>query len=292
MRFRKSIRICKGIKVNFSKSGASFTTGIPGFSFTTGRKGVYLNAGIPGTGLYSRTKLGGSSGVKRKTHSATKRTISTGINLHMDDNGFMSFAYSDGRLITDQSMIRKIKATPQYKNEKERMQSEHNKDIAQKVIEFNEHSESFINIHKFSANVENESRYIEELENLKQLFYTPVQYNIPAPTEDEIKQQLYNEAKQKNKSIAFWTLKARNNQYVNDNFEELYSKSVALWNSNKQSFDEEQLYLEAKKNAEFKQEYLDKRASLEATLSGDECFIGLAIDVWLGDVELPVNCNI
>ena len=65
IRYRKSIKIAKGVKLNFSKSGVSTTFGIPGFSYTVGKKGTYLNAGIPGTGLSYRTKVGGSTSGNR-----------------------------------------------------------------------------------------------------------------------------------------------------------------------------------------------------------------------------------
>lgn len=293
MRFRKSVRLCKGLKVNFSKSGASFTTGIPGFSLTSGKKGVYLNTGIPGTGLYNRTKLGSSSGSSENRRGpAKKRTVSTKINLHMDDNGAMTFAYANGRAITDDATIRKIKTTPQYKSEKERMQKEHDNDIAHKVLEFNQNAESFININKFAAKVESEGAYKTALENHKQRFYTAAQYTVPAPTEENVKKRLLQEAKQQIKSALFWTLKEKHDQYINENFDKEFARSMDFWKNEKQKFDEEQLQIQTSKNAEFEKEYLEKRAALEAALYGDECYIGVAIGKWLEDVELPVNCGI
>ena len=50
MRFRKSLKIAKGVKLNLSKTGASFTLGTgKGLSFNLGNKGAYLNWSIPGT---------------------------------------------------------------------------------------------------------------------------------------------------------------------------------------------------------------------------------------------------
>ncbi len=58
MRFRKSIKITKGVKLNLSKSGASVTVGPgKGLSFNLGTKGAYLNWSIPGTGVYDRVRL-------------------------------------------------------------------------------------------------------------------------------------------------------------------------------------------------------------------------------------------
>ena len=57
IRFRKSIKICKGVRLNLSKSGISYTIGTKGASINTGKNGTYLNTGIPGTGIYSRERL-------------------------------------------------------------------------------------------------------------------------------------------------------------------------------------------------------------------------------------------
>jgi hypothetical protein len=61
MRFRKSIKIASGIKINLSKSGISSTIGGKGLSVNVGAKGAYLNTGIPGTGINDRAKLTGST---------------------------------------------------------------------------------------------------------------------------------------------------------------------------------------------------------------------------------------
>jgi len=57
LRFRKSITIFPGVKLNISKSGLSLSVGKKGASFnagTSGRKSVTV--GVPGTGLsYSKT---------------------------------------------------------------------------------------------------------------------------------------------------------------------------------------------------------------------------------------------
>lgn len=60
IRFRKSIELGPAFRINISKSGLSFSAHVPGMkglSVSTGQKGTYLNAGLPGTGLSSRTKL-------------------------------------------------------------------------------------------------------------------------------------------------------------------------------------------------------------------------------------------
>jgi hypothetical protein len=59
MRFRKSIKIAPGVKINLSKSGASTTIGGKGLSANIGSRGAYLNTGISGTGISARHKIAG-----------------------------------------------------------------------------------------------------------------------------------------------------------------------------------------------------------------------------------------
>lgn len=55
--FRKRIKIAPGIFFNLSKSGASFTIGPKGANVNIGKRGAYFNTSLPGTGIYSRSKI-------------------------------------------------------------------------------------------------------------------------------------------------------------------------------------------------------------------------------------------
>ena len=55
--YRKRIKIAPGVHLNFSKRGVSTSIGPKGAKISFGKNGTYLNTSIPGTGLYSRTKL-------------------------------------------------------------------------------------------------------------------------------------------------------------------------------------------------------------------------------------------
>jgi hypothetical protein len=50
-RFRRSVRILPGVKINLSGSDASVSLGGRGFHYTIGPKGTRVTAGIPGTGM-------------------------------------------------------------------------------------------------------------------------------------------------------------------------------------------------------------------------------------------------
>ena len=73
LRFRKSGSILPGVRLNFGKSTASVSVGVPGFRKTINTKGqVTTTVGIPGTGLYYvDTKKAGSR--SRTATSETRR---------------------------------------------------------------------------------------------------------------------------------------------------------------------------------------------------------------------------
>lgn len=58
-RFRKTISIVPGVRVNLSNGGASLSLGPRGASISVGKRGTYANLGLPGTGLSYRTRLDG-----------------------------------------------------------------------------------------------------------------------------------------------------------------------------------------------------------------------------------------
>ena len=57
-RFQKRIRILPGVRINLSKSGVSTSLGPRGADVNIGKDGITANAGIPGTGLSYRQKVG------------------------------------------------------------------------------------------------------------------------------------------------------------------------------------------------------------------------------------------
>ncbi|MCE7887674.1 MAG: DUF4236 domain-containing protein [Alphaproteobacteria bacterium PRO2] len=54
-RFRKSIKIIPGIRLNLSKSGPSVSVGGKGLTYNVSKKGTRTTVGIPGTGLSHST---------------------------------------------------------------------------------------------------------------------------------------------------------------------------------------------------------------------------------------------
>lgn len=83
-RFKKSIKILPGIRLNISKNGLnSVTIGKPGASVNISKKGKQATVGIPGTGLSYSQKLPSRTDTPSKSPSSpssvapnSKQTIS------------------------------------------------------------------------------------------------------------------------------------------------------------------------------------------------------------------------
>lgn len=50
-RFRKSIKLFPGVRINLSKSGFSTSVGVPGATVNFSDKGTRTTVGVPGTGI-------------------------------------------------------------------------------------------------------------------------------------------------------------------------------------------------------------------------------------------------
>ena len=57
LRFRKTVRLLPGVRLNISKSGVSASVGPRGLTLNIGRKGARGTVGLPGTGLSYSEKL-------------------------------------------------------------------------------------------------------------------------------------------------------------------------------------------------------------------------------------------
>jgi hypothetical protein len=60
-RFRKTIKLFPGVKLNLSKSGISTSIGVPGATINVSKRGNRGTVGIPGTGISYSEKLSGPS---------------------------------------------------------------------------------------------------------------------------------------------------------------------------------------------------------------------------------------
>lgn len=63
-RFRRTIPLLRGVRINLAKTGMSVSVGRPGATINLGKRGVTGTIGVPGTGIsYSRRISGVGSGL-------------------------------------------------------------------------------------------------------------------------------------------------------------------------------------------------------------------------------------
>jgi hypothetical protein len=73
LRFRKTLSIIPGVRLNIGKKSASVRIGIKGFGYTTGTAGQTVSASLPGSGL------GVSHKIKSGTTAPRAATVSQGL---------------------------------------------------------------------------------------------------------------------------------------------------------------------------------------------------------------------
>lgn len=97
LRFRRSIKLAPGLRLNLSGSGTSLTIGPRGASLNFGSRGAFLNTGISGTGLYSRSRLGSTP--SRATAQPGKVSVSATIDV--EDDGTVKYLDATGHPLND-----------------------------------------------------------------------------------------------------------------------------------------------------------------------------------------------
>lgn len=98
LRFRRSVKLAPGIRMNFSGSGVSWTVGPRGASVGIGKRGTYLNTGIPGTGFYARERMGGSQTSNRaRTSTYSNMSVTVGVK----DDGTVYFQDAEGKPLAE-----------------------------------------------------------------------------------------------------------------------------------------------------------------------------------------------
>lgn len=75
IRFRRTIKIAPGVRLNLGKTGVSARLGPRGAGVTVGTSGTRVSAGIPGTGVHVSERL--SLGAKRGTAAVSRQPADT-----------------------------------------------------------------------------------------------------------------------------------------------------------------------------------------------------------------------
>ena len=194
MRFRRRVKICKGLSLNFSGSGISMSMGVRGASVTVGKRGVYANYGIPGTGLYNRQKIAGgsksTSSSRSTVNSYQHQKVTVNLKMRLDENNNPIVEDANGNVITDENLLRAIRRSQGYKDTFQRLSQDVYNEIADK-------NASFIEIFKHTERPVTEYSVIKALEEIQPEVYEKKVFEGIEPTIESIRNQLEIEAKEK-----------------------------------------------------------------------------------------------
>lgn len=108
LRFRRSIKIAPGLRINLGKRGVSMSTGPRGASMTYGRGGLYGNVGMPGSGLSYRKKLKANSKASRTAAQPMTQETSTSVKISLDEDGSVELLDSND-LPLSSSQVKMVK---------------------------------------------------------------------------------------------------------------------------------------------------------------------------------------
>lgn len=294
MRFRKSVKICKGVRVNFSKSGASLSLGGRGHGITFGGSGTHAHVGIPGTGLSYNTRSGNLRSTRSSPQSTTSKStvqLPKQIGVRMNDKGKVIIEDANGVEITNQAILRKIKATAQYQTQVKQLGAQRKIKIDEMVRNAEAENERFINIFELSAVVDSLSQYQLRLEGIKPTEYVVSDFNVPAPTQENIRESLTKEAMSVVKCSIFKRRRLRK-QYVEENLNQRYSNALAAWEAEKDAFYTFQKEEKLAADAVAKEECEKQKSFLRALIEGNHSAVCEVFDSWISTCELPVEINI
>lgn len=279
MRFRKSVTLFKGVKLNASKSGVSFTVGGKGISLNVGKKGVFLNTSLPGTGLYDRkridTLITNKLGIGKKDGKSKKSAEEADIpefTMTLTDDGTVQIENENGRAITDETLLRRIRQTEEYKVTYDELMDAYAQQLSAAT-------ESFTHIYTLSADVSRTGQHraahlpaTEEKET----------FSEPKPTRESILPALEAAADEEAARFPFYARKLKKRQFVQEQMDVFYARALDEW--------------EARKAAAESTEADEAVISLPQALSHEEANLPQRleeqIEGWLATIELPVDFSL
>lgn len=294
MRFRKSVKICKGLRVNLSKSGVSATVGGRGLSFNYGKRGGYLNTSILGTGLYNRHKIIDGSNNENTSYTADSSYSSYYSNYNNSANFYLSIKEDTGDIIvldqnhievTDNTIIKKIKRTELYKEKKEELYRKLKEKIDNQEI-------SFIDIYKLTPKVITESEIKTNLKELTKEEYIIKPFIKTEVNEEELYKEVIDISKGKVKLWPFWTFSNRKKEYIDNEFNKLKTLKIEEELSKEKLYYDEENSKKISLDKEFEEEFNNKKNYLNDILDGNDVFVNETITKIIDDIELPIEFNI
>lgn len=297
MRYRKRISLGKGAHINLSKSGVSFSAGVKGLSTSVGKKGVYLNTSIPGTGLYSRTKIAGGSSSKSRSSSKSKNYASSSssaqgtaqyriqVEIDIDDNGVAQIRDLSGNVITDAALLKAIKASPEYKTEIARLSEV-------RMQEYEERMHRILNIQEFTPVVYSTDDWVKRIQSMQPQEYVIESFDEPVPSMQEVERDLADEADRAIDTKNPFKRSKLKERYISDTKVLEFNSRCEEWQKRKDAFDLHQRALKKKFDLEEAKKHEERLEQCMKLVDGDRDMVDLAVESWLKGVQFDFEFDL
>lgn len=282
MRFRKRIKLIPGVRLNLSKSGVSLSAGVRGASVTFGKRGNYLNVGIPGTGLYDRKRIGSS---RMQSQQNRSDYVSIKVSISLDESGKPVIADQNGDLITEESLLRKIKRSNDYKDTVARLSRE-------KAGEIQQETDKFVNIYRYTPSIIPRSQVEKDLSALHFEEYVKREFDTPEPSRDSVRVDLEANARREIRSLPFWTNKKKRAQYVTTHLDKEHRRLLSKWQKEKSVFELKENEYKSSEDKRRSEAFKKAKQEIESKLNGTESFVGSEIEGFLNSISLPVEFSV
>lgn len=285
IRFGRSIKIAKGLRVNVSKSGLGLSVGPRGASLSLGSKGVYANVGLPGSGMSMRQKIGSSNYGNSQSSTQSYDDTSITVKISIDEESgkeTINLETGDGSIINDESLLRKIKRSDAFKNKLEEMRQKAQNEITEKT-------EKLINIYLNSEKIVTLAEVKNMINTLCPLKYEKEIYSIQPTSRGYLDNELASKAKMEIFSWKFWQINKMREQFVKDNIELKYKESYSRWLDGKEKFDNAEQLKQDELNSKYLHNYEEQKKIVERIVLGDDVYITETLEDIISDIQLPLD---
>ncbi len=285
VRFHRSIKIAKGVRLNISKTGLGVSVGPRGAKISVGPSGVYSNVGVPGTGLYARNKIstGNTNKIQQPSNGLIERNLNVQVSVDDDTGEEQVIITENGRPVYDESIIRKIKREQSFKDRLQQLREKVHNGIEEK-------SQILTNIHTYSEPLPDWEELRGNLENSEPEVYSRNEFQEPEPNKYSIYKKLEDEAYKTVKGI--FRLKKKRIEYIEERIEKVFSIELSEWGKRKELFEQEEDNKEKSANAEYLETYKEWRRGLELRLNPTENFISEELNNYFSSIQLPVDFSL
>lgn len=277
---RHGIKITKGIRLNINKNGTSVT---------------FKSKDIFGKTHSSTLPLTSSRGSGGSADRSGSPQLSGRYTFNILDNGDAEFFGANGQKIYDDSIIRKLKAAEQFREQKRAIMSrrKEEKQREQNAIfaEMQNDTDEMVNIYKMSAKVISKEDCKDSISNISAKKYEYREYDAPKPMKARIEMVLLNEAEQ-NVKAPFWKRKKSIGEYVNARIGEEYAKEMEKYEAGRIEFEKEEEIRAQKANARYEDEAEQKRNEIRSFMENDRSRIEQKVCEWLESLTLTVDFSV